>query len=34
MQYFEILSAKTITYSHFLGILNKIPFFLDMLYHS
>ena len=26
MQYFEILSAKTITYSHFLGILNKIPF--------
>lgn len=27
MQYFEILSAKTITYSHFLGILNKIPFF-------
>lgn len=25
MQYFKNISAKTITYSNFLGILNKIP---------
>lgn len=27
MQYFEIYQPKTIIYSNFLGILNKIPFF-------